>query len=666
MVVPRAAARRLGGQRGALVRRRLAACSRSTWSAPRGSLVVTEQQGRLDTDALAGAPTSRVGGREVYVLSYEPWHVVWQADSTVVQVVAVGVERLGRGACGSLSGRRLRRRRARADHARLGHRDRSPRTTMSTPDDPSVPGAPHAPRPRSPSARPPRTATRSRPRRASAPCRRRRSSPARAPRSPCPPQPVRAARRAEPVRAARRRRPRAPCGRSPPAPARPRRRPQPPAGSRHPPLDPWRSAPADARRARAAGRSPSRARHRGAPQTYPEPRADARSAAAPAVHDGDEEAPHAVGRLGGPDRRARARRGRRRRGRRRSDLRRRPPRGRGPAARGHRDRHDRAGAGLRRGHRQRRPAERRVDPGGRRGGQRHRVGLRAPPGRLPRDQPPRHRAGRRGRVDDDHRDVRRRQREARDRRRQHVRLRPRGAQGRRRRASRRCCWATPATVVVGDPVVAIGAPLGLAGTVTTGIVSALNRPVTAGDESSTAFINAIQTDAAINPGNSGGPLVNAAGEVIGINSAIAQPPGSTRPSAAASASGSPSRPTRCVARPTSSSRPVTRRSRSSACSSTRATRARACRSRAEDQNGQPPVSSDGPADRAGIHPGDIILAIDGRPVTQPDELIVAIRALTPGDTVAAARPHRVRRAGRARQARRVRRPPDGRRTRKVV
>lgn len=51
------------------------------------SLVVTEQQGRLDTTALAGAPTGEVGGREVYVLSYEPWHVVWQADSTVVQVV---------------------------------------------------------------------------------------------------------------------------------------------------------------------------------------------------------------------------------------------------------------------------------------------------------------------------------------------------------------------------------------------------------------------------------------------------------------------------------------------------------------------------------------------------------------------------------------------------
>jgi anti-sigma factor RsiW len=51
------------------------------------SLVVTEQQGRLDTSALAGAPLGEVGGREVYVLSYEPWHVVWQADATVVQVV---------------------------------------------------------------------------------------------------------------------------------------------------------------------------------------------------------------------------------------------------------------------------------------------------------------------------------------------------------------------------------------------------------------------------------------------------------------------------------------------------------------------------------------------------------------------------------------------------
>ncbi|WP_020580232.1 S1C family serine protease [Actinopolymorpha alba] len=77
-------------------------------------------------------------------------------------------------------------------------------------------------------------------------------------------------------------------------------------------------------------------------------------------------------------------------------------------------------------------------------------------------------------------------------------------------------------VKVGEPVVALGSPLGLAGTVTTGIVSARNRPVTAGGgETEMSFINALQTDAAINPGNSGGPLVNLRAEVVGVNSAIA-------------------------------------------------------------------------------------------------------------------------------------------------
>ena len=72
---------------------------------------------------------------------------------------------------------------------------------------------------------------------------------------------------------------------------------------------------------------------------------------------------------------------------------------------------------------------------------------------------------------------------------------------------------------VGDTVVAVGSPLGLSGTVTSGIISALNRPVTAGGQSETSYINAMQTDAAINPGNSGGPLVNAAAQVIGVDSA---------------------------------------------------------------------------------------------------------------------------------------------------
>jgi len=76
-------------------------------------------------------------------------------------------------------------------------------------------------------------------------------------------------------------------------------------------------------------------------------------------------------------------------------------------------------------------------------------------------------------------------------------------------------------LVVGESVMAIGSPLGLASTVTTGIISALNRPVSAGNAGAESFVNAIQTDAAINPGNSGGALINAQGQIIGVNSAIA-------------------------------------------------------------------------------------------------------------------------------------------------
>jgi S1-C subfamily serine protease len=76
-------------------------------------------------------------------------------------------------------------------------------------------------------------------------------------------------------------------------------------------------------------------------------------------------------------------------------------------------------------------------------------------------------------------------------------------------------------ISVGDPVVAIGSPLGLASTVTSGIVSALNRPVTTGTSGAESFVNAIQTDAAINPGNSGGALLDSLGRIIGVNSAIA-------------------------------------------------------------------------------------------------------------------------------------------------
>ncbi len=78
--------------------------------------------------------------------------------------------------------------------------------------------------------------------------------------------------------------------------------------------------------------------------------------------------------------------------------------------------------------------------------------------------------------------------------------------------------AAAGTTRVGEPVLAVGSPLGLSGTVTAGIVSALDRQVRLGGATRQ---NAVQTDASINPGNSGGPLVNARGEVVGVNTAIA-------------------------------------------------------------------------------------------------------------------------------------------------
>ncbi|GAB2489504.1 hypothetical protein GCM10027063_33510 [Promicromonospora xylanilytica] len=187
-------------------------------------------------------------------------------------------------------------------------------------------------------------------------------------------------------------------------------------------------------------------------------------------------------------------------------------------------------------------------------------------------------------------------------------------------------------VVVGDAVLAVGSPLGLEATVTTGIVSALHRPVKAGEAAEAAFIDAIQTDAAINPGNSGGPLVNSAGEVIGINSAIAQGPGT------AAATGNiglgfaiPSNQARHTAEQLietgTATFPVI------GVLLDPSYQGEGVQVSQEAQQGTPAVTPDGPADQAGLEPGDVILSIDGRPVSVADELIVAIRAKAPGDPV---------------------------------
>ena len=190
-----------------------------------------------------------------------------------------------------------------------------------------------------------------------------------------------------------------------------------------------------------------------------------------------------------------------------------------------------------------------------------------------------------------------------------------------------------ADVRVGDGVIAMGAPLGLDSTVTAGIISALNRPVTPGGGSSQSFINAIQTDAAINPGNSGGPLLNMEGQVIGVNSAIA-----TMPALAGGSSGNigvgfaipsdqVSKTVEQLIRTGKAEHPII------GVILDRQYQGEGVKILEEGAADQPSITPDGPADRAGLQAGDVILHFEGRPITNPDELVVAIRAKNVGDEV---------------------------------
>ncbi|MDQ1067821.1 putative serine protease PepD [Streptomyces canus] len=193
-------------------------------------------------------------------------------------------------------------------------------------------------------------------------------------------------------------------------------------------------------------------------------------------------------------------------------------------------------------------------------------------------------------------------------------------------------------VQVGDPVVAIGAPFDLEGTVTSGIISAKERPITAGGESGggtdVSYVDALQTDAPINPGNSGGPLLDSRARVVGINSAIrSADDGSGFGTGQAGSIGLgfaiPVNQAKRVAEELinrgKATHPVIGVTLDMDYTGDGA------RVGTKSSDGGPAVTEGGPGDRAGLEAGDVITEVDGRRIHSGDELIVKARAHRPGD-----------------------------------
>ena len=178
-------------------------------------------------------------------------------------------------------------------------------------------------------------------------------------------------------------------------------------------------------------------------------------------------------------------------------------------------------------------------------------------------------------------------------------------------------------LAVGDSAIAIGAPLGLDGTVTYGIISALDRPVTAGTQGDVSYINAIQTDAAINPGNSGGPLLDAAGRVIGVNSAIATLVGGGEGGSIGLG----------FAIPVNSAKRIAEEIIETGSASTPVIGVTLDLTFTEDGAKIGEINPGGPSDKGGLVKGDIIVKLGERVINDSTELVVAIREYAPGDPV---------------------------------
>ena len=195
-------------------------------------------------------------------------------------------------------------------------------------------------------------------------------------------------------------------------------------------------------------------------------------------------------------------------------------------------------------------------------------------------------------------------------------------------------FAKSSNLLVGQTVVAVGAPLGLSDTVTSGIVSSTARPVRSGDSDQAVF-DAVQTDAAINPGNSGGPLVDLNGNVVGINAAIAtansgglQIPGQSQESGSIGIGFAiPSDEASRIAGQLIDTGKATHAilgvkvsgQQSSASSTTGATLTE--------------VDANSPAQKVGLKSGDVVTQVDTQRIDDADALIAAVRSHAPGDTV---------------------------------